>query len=250
MTLMDRRQAIRLSAKGLVGLMASFPLLKACAHPLEPGGPAPGLDSGFEAVDGGFEPVDWDTFLEQVAELAQIQFSPDWDQDGYVEDVRQLMARLDLDDPFLVDAYADYADQVRDFPEITQIYHEPAFEVAILEFEADELIPLHDHPDMTGVILCVSGAVDVENFTLLDETAEDSEFLLQRTAQTRMRALDIGTLTSRDSNIHSLKALEFTQMLDVFTPPYNEDRSNRSRWFRRAAAPLPGRDEIFAAWER
>ena len=66
----------------------------------------------------------------------------------------------------------------------------------------------------------------------------------------RMRALDIGTLTSRDSNIHGLRALEFTQMLDVFTPPYNDDRSERSRWFERATTPLPGRDEVFAAWER
>ena len=250
MTLMNRRQALRLSAKGLAGLMATFPLLKACAHPMGPEGSEPTTVAGDGPAPIEPGPIDWEDFLSQVGELAEIQFSPDWNQEAYVEDVRQLMARLNLEDPFLIQAYADYADQVRDFPEITQVHHEPTFEVTILEFEEGEFIPLHDHPDMTGVIMCVSGTVDVENFTLLEEPAEDSEFLLQRTAQTRMRSLDIGTLTSRNSNIHSLKALEFTQMLDVFTPPYNDDRSNRSRWFRRAVNPLPGRDEIFAAWER
>jgi hypothetical protein len=249
MTHIDRRTAIQLSAKGMVALMASLPLLKACAAPGATGAASGGINSGAPPlVDAG--PIPWDHFLEQVAALAEVQFTDDWDQAGYTADVQRLMQRLNLADPFLLDAYANYANNVRAFPEIDTIYHHDSFEVATLQFEAGETIDLHDHPDMTGVIMCISGTVDVENFTLLDEASPQSDYLLERTARWRMRDLDVGTLTATTSNIHGLQAIEFTQMLDVFTPPYNDDRSQRSRWFRRAAQPLANRPDVFEAWRR
>ena len=44
---------------------------------------------------------------------------------------------------------------------------EALFEVTTVVFEVGEAIEPHDHPDMTGVILCVLG-IHIENFDQLD----------------------------------------------------------------------------------
>ena len=280
-----RRRSIKLSAKGLAALMATAPFLAACGEasgsrtelelePIQDSG-LPGFtpDAGVaeEAVDAGIGmdesvrgmdmdtsesmegavsgAIDWEGFLDAVAELAQLQYTTGWDQESYVEDVAQLMLNLDLSDPVIVEAYAHYADEVRGFPEITEIYEEPGFELATLEFEAGEAIDLHDHPGMTGVILCVSGQVEIENFDLLEEPSIDGNLLLVRSGSVVLTAGMSATLTSERGNIHALRATRFTQLLDVFTPPYNDDRIARSRWYRRSAEHYLGRDEVFEAWE-
>ena len=65
MTLMNRRQALRLSAKGLAGLMATFPLLKACAHPMGPESSEPTTVAGDGPVPVELGPIDWEDFLSQ-----------------------------------------------------------------------------------------------------------------------------------------------------------------------------------------
>ena len=102
--------------------------------------------------------------FEQVDAIAELQFGDAWDMETYVTDAAKLMQALNLDDPVVVGAFADYANQVIDFPEIAPVYSGPLFEVVTLEFEPGEEIGLHDHPDMTGVILCVTGSVEIDNF--------------------------------------------------------------------------------------
>ena len=41
----------------------------------------------------------------------------------------------------------------------------------------------------------------------------------------------ISTLTSKERNIHRLRARELTQLIDIFTPPYTPQRIKTSRWF-------------------
>ena len=117
----------------------------------------------------------------------------------------------------------------------------------MLEFEPGEVIGLHDHPDMTGVIMCCSGRVEVENYTLLDERSASGNYLLRREAETVMSAGVIGTLTATTRNIHSLRATEFTQMLDVFTPPYDDYRSYASKWFTKEEQSYQDSEDVFEA---
>ena len=153
------------------------------------------------------------------------------------------------DDPTLLEAYSGYADSYAGFPEIDTIHENDLFELAILQFEEGESIELHDHPGMTGVILCVSGDVTVDNFDLLEEQSSGGGLLLERVANVRMIPGQVGTLTADRGNIHTLQAHTFTQLLDVFTPPYTTASIEAARWFQRAQLPYQGRDGVYEAWE-
>ena len=235
--------------------------------PAAPGDPEPGASDASPDEDSGEVPdaavdaeidaeidaapapsIDWESFLTDLAELAEGQFSPDWDQEGYVEDVIALMRLLDLDDAQVVALYENYVNATRDFPELTTAHDGGHFEVVIIQFEPGEHIPLHNHPDMTGVIFCLSGAIEIENFDLLQETSDDGNLLLRRTGDAALAPGDFATLTAERGNIHALTASEFTELLDVFTPPYDDARIRRYRWYERAEAPYDG-DAVYEAWE-
>ena len=209
----------------------------------------PMMAPDMEMQMGAPERLEWSHFLEQVEAIAELQFGDAWDMETYVTDAAKLMQALNLDDPVVVGAFADYANQVIDFPEIAPVYSGPLFEVVTLEFEPGEEIGLHDHPDMTGVILCVTGSVEIDNFDQVEPSQNENQFLLKRSAKQTLYPGDVATLTATRGNIHSLRATEFTQLLDVFTPPYNDDRSERSRWFEREQTPVQGLDgQTYRAW--
>ena len=191
-----------------------------------------------------------DSFLEQLAILASDQHQQNWDTQAHVDAVANLMAQLDLEAQVLVDALSAYSNDNMNFPEITTIHEDIEFEVAILQFEAEEEIDLHNHPDMTGVIYCLKGEVHIEGFNLLQETSSNGKLLIQQVEDVTITTGEIATLTPERSNIHYLKAMEFTELLDVFTPPYSAgDRRSRYRWYQREDTPIEGRTDVYEAWE-
>ena len=194
------------------------------------------------------EPMDWASFIVALGTLAEAQFSDDWDQASYVEEVAALMKLLDLEDAYFQSLYDGYVQVLGTFPELATVHEGGHFEVATVEFDAGDAIPLHNHPDMTGVIVCLSGVTRVESFDLLDETSPEGNLLLERVDDLTLTAGDHCTLTAKRGNIHSLVALEFTQLLDVFTPPYDEEKLLRYRWYEREQSPYQG-ETIFEAWE-
>lgn len=248
--MLNRRETIILTAKGLAALLSVSPFLTGCAsEPLDPeDDTGDGEPSPDEAESP--EPVDWSTFLADLALLAQTQFSEDWDEEAYVQDVSALMALLDLDDPDFVELYDNYVNYAQDFPEIATVHEDgDVFAVSILQFEAGEDIPLHNHPDMTGVILCVTGSVEIDNFDLLPETSENGNLLLQFVEGVTLVPGSFATLTGTRGNIHTVRATEYTELLDVFTPPYTQDRIARYRYYVRDSEPYSGSD-VYEAWER
>jgi len=246
--MLSRRLAVQLSAKGVMGLMAAAPVLGGCLRKPQgrlresPGSQATGAASNLGTVD-------WGRFIEELAELAEKQFSGAWDQEVHVTDVESLMRLLDLDDRRFADIYDGYVNAHGLFPEIRSAHDGGSFSVATIEFDAGDEIALHNHPDMTGVILCLSGAVEIESFDLLPNVGPDGKLRLQQVDQLRLTAGEFSTLTGRRGNIHGLVATEFTELLDVFTPPYAGERKKRFKWYERATEPLPGTN-TFEAWER
>jgi len=262
--MITRRRVVVLSAKGVAALMASAPFLGGCAGARSPKSTDTGVvgqDTGDVYASGtggttsstGSEtstsgPIDWDTFLVQLSVLADTQFSSGWDQEAYVEEVRALMNLLDLDDDKFQSLYDGYADAAGNFPELNTVHEKLAFEVATVEFDPGDTIPLHNHPDMTGVILCLSGQVEIDSFDLLDELSDRGGLLMQRTSLATVGPGDFSTLTGERGNIHGLVATQFTELLDVFTPPYDAARLTRYRWYERSEEPYEG-DDVFEVWE-
>ena len=195
------------------------------------------------------ERLDWDEFLKLCEELASAQFDDDWQQgqDTYTKKIAKLLNRLDIDDKKIVSFIDSYNNYSTNFPEIRTIHRKAEFQVSLIEFEADEVIPLHDHPDMTGVIICTHGEIEVTHYDKLIERSEQDLPLLQKERQLTMTPGDTATLTVNRGNIHELHAKEFTRMIDVFTPPYNRDRSTRSRYYWISKDAYEDRTDTFEA---
>ena len=67
--------------------------------------------------------------------------------------------------------------------------------------------------------------------------------LLKQIADVRCKAGDVSTLTTEARNIHALEANAFTQLVDVFSPPYNAERGRATKWFKLDDEPyqaIPG----------
>ncbi len=243
--MLTRRIFVGLSAHGLAALCGLLPLLKACGSPANPAKNQP------QGEDSAAEPLDWTTFLAGVDQLALEQFSGAWEQEAYVEEMATLMRRLSPQDPILLEELADAVGAIRNFPDIVTLVEGPdhSYDVAIVVFEEGEEIPLHDHPDMTGVILGLTGEVEIQSFNLLPELSASGALQLQRLAVSNVTPGVHATLTANRGNIHSLRAISRTELLDVFTPGYNQDRSVRSKWFTRSSTPVDGTTDIFEAEE-
>lgn len=191
----------------------------------------------------------WDTFLKSCENLSGAQFEDDWttNQDEYTKKIENLLVRLNLEDDKIVEFIESYNNFNSSFPEIRTIHRKTEFQVSLLEFEADEKIPLHDHPDMTGVVICTHGEIEVTHYDKLTETSEEDLPLIKKERDLTMTPGMTATLTVSRGNIHELRAKEFTRMIDVFTPPYNRDRSSRTRYYWIGKDTYEGRTDTFEA---
>jgi len=243
--MITRRHAVSLSVKGVAALLASVPHLPGCARHRV----AVGARAGRAPVPSDAEPMDWAGFVQSLSTLAEAQFSAGWNQEQHVEEVQALMQLLDLDDAKFEDVYDGYASAQRVFPAIKSVHNGGHFSVASLEFDPGDEIRLHNHPDMTGVILCVSGSIEVEAFNLLPTKSASGKLLMEQVLQEKLTPGVFASLTAEHGNIHRLVATEYTELLDVFTPPYDKERMTRYRWYERADEPIDG-GVVFEAWER
>ena len=223
----SRRLALQLSAKALVGLLAL---------------PRPVL-AGRRA-----DTVDWACFLDRLSALAEAQFSEAWAPDAYVEDVAALMGQLDLRDRHFRRLLRQYENTAAGMPSIRRAHGGGHFSVATLHFEPGESIDLHDHPRMTGVILGLRGTARLEAFDRLDAPDRPDRWRLRPAGIVNVNPGVHSTLTPDRGNVHALRADVFTELLDVFTPPYDAERKAAFRWYERASRRSP--DGTFAAWER
>ena len=120
------------------------------------------------------------------------------------------------------------------------------FAVCLLQFDVDETINPHNHPGMTGVILCASGEIHTKNYDLyksIEDLTIDGKHsgkcLLHQTSDMVMKKGDVSTLTS--------KARQVTQLIDIFTPPYNKERQENSLWYELDERPVAGSKNIYEA---
>lgn len=218
----DRRQFIRTSLPGFLGLTMALPSLTALA-------------TRANACNGRLDEnqtINWDAFLSAVEKEASRQHLDDWNEDGYVAKAAQLCARLNLKDEHLTKAFKaaskGLGNKRVDFDPLEK---QKDFHVTLLQFEKGEFISHHDHPDMTGVILCASGDIETWNYDLVGEKKDKEHVLLKETNHNILTKGSVSSLTSKARNIHRLEARKLTQLVDIFAPPYNRERIQKSSWY-------------------
>ena len=237
----DRREFLSLSLPSFLGVLTALPSLCALATRAN-------AAEGRLPADGAMH---WGAFLEAVAKEAEKQHLDAWNQDDYVGKIAGLASRLHLEDPVLTEGLAQLEVRLKqgkvDFHYLEKRID---FALCLVQFDVDERIRPHDHPGMTGMILCASGEIETANFDpveLPDFETPANRQLLKLAGQATLKKNDISTLTAKARNIHTLRARKVTQLVDIFTPPYNDERAEQSRWFELAPDPIEGHKDIFEA---
>ena len=136
----DRRHFIRTSLPGFLGLTIALPNLTTLA-------------TRANACHGRMpeiQPINWDAFLEAVEKEATRQHFDDWDESAYVTTAEKLCSRLNLKDEYLLEAFKKshrgLGNKRVDFEPLEK---QRNFHVTLLQFEKEEEISHHDHPEMT-----------------------------------------------------------------------------------------------------
>jgi len=201
----DRRSFITTSIPGLLGVTMALPALTAFAT----------RANAFEGRIRENAGLNWDAFLSAIEKEAAKQHLDNWNEVEYVKRAEAIMKRLNIQDPALDDAFLKAKKGIGnnriDF--VPMIEKRKDYHVTLLQFEKNEEIPHHDHPEMTGVILAATGEVEVWNYDLLAERENKEEVLLKQTSHAMLTKGQVSTLTSKERNIHRLKAKELTQLI-------------------------------------
>ncbi len=237
----DRREFLSLSLPGFLGVLTALPSLCALATRAN-------AAEGRLPEDGAMH---WEAFLEAVTNEADKQHLDSWDQDSYVKSIATLASRLHLEDPALTKAMEQISLRLKNGKvDFKYLEERVDFSLCLVQFDEGEIILPHDHPGMTGMILCASGEIETSNFDPIEleglKASEGHQFF-RRVAQGTLRKNEISTLTAKARNIHTLHAKKVTQLVDIFTPPYNKKRIEQSHWFEISPDAVPGHEDLFEA---
>jgi cysteamine dioxygenase len=241
----DRREFIKTSVPGFLGVLLSLPTL--CALATRANACQGRLPAG--------EPLHWDAFLEAVAKEAAKQHLDNWEQEDYLKKISALTRNLYLEDPVIAAAMTKVSERLKkDWVDFHDLEKRVDFAVCLLQFDVDETINPHNHPGMTGMILCASGEIHTKNYDLyksIEDLTIDGKHsgkcLLHQSSDVLMKKGDVSTLTAKARNIHTLKARQVTQLIDIFTPPYNKERQENSLWYELDERPVAGSKNIYEA---
>jgi hypothetical protein len=238
----DRRHFIKTSIPGFLGISMALPAITAFATRAN-------AYQGRLKADGS---INWDAFLSAIEIEAKKQHLDSWSELAYVKKASAIAARLDLKDPNLEKAFkhAKKKGVGNKRVDFSKLEKQIDYHVTLVQFEKNEQIMHHDHPEMTGVLLCATGEVEVWNYDLFAEKENKKDVLLKQTSHAMLAKGQVSTLTSKERNIHRVAAKEFTQLVDVFAPPYDKKRIADSNWYNVDTEGYKGKDKLFEATRR
>lgn len=103
-------------------------------------------------------------------------------------------------------------------------------------------IPLHDHRQLFGAIVCAAGEVEIRSFDRVAGTVEDAEVVLQETARTWLTPGRYSLLTRNRDNVHEFRAGKAgVRLLDLFVWLDDDARSHDLVWVDDPAGSPPDR---------
>ncbi len=247
----QRREFVKLS-------LASFAAVALQLNGLS----ALGLNANkFNGFSGTKPSLNWEAFLEEISKLAKTQHTKNWNQSEYIKAVQMVLLQCNFPEfDNFKKATANYKDVRKNWFEHELLHKEIDFQISLLQFEKGEYISHHDHPSMCGVIKMVTGNALVKNYSIHEllekeetKTYGDKSFvlkscLIKKENEEILLPNKISSLTESEGNIHSLMPNEFTQLVDIFTPSYNEKSDKETKWFTvNETEPFDGMNNIYEA---
>jgi hypothetical protein len=229
-----RREFIRMSLLTFAGISLGINSISAKAL----------RANAFNGYLGTNPKLNWDAFLTQISSKAKVQNTHLWKEVEYLEAVKKLLLQCNFPEFENVKLSIDnYKNNRPDLFEHTLLHTEIDFQVSLFQFEKGEYISHHDHPKMCGVINVISGEMDISNYSFDKNEGEKVAYnngdqsycmqpcILKKEKNELLKAGDVSILTSTDSNIHEVMPNSFAQLIDIFTPAYNAENDNATKWF-------------------
>ncbi len=187
----------------------------------------------------------WSTFLRRLEQTAQQQHAITWNQTGYVREIAELVKRVPL--RAVSASKCSSVPPLAAQPAFNDLLHTADVQVSLISFAKGQFIPHHDHPAMTGVMVCAVGGVEVYEYDPLGAPATGFQ-VIRSCGHETLHPGDVSTLTAMARNIHFVRAMVDSQLIDIFTPPYTQDRIDATRWFEVNPTPLGGTGDRFRAY--
>jgi cysteamine dioxygenase len=107
------------------------------------------------------------------------------------------------------------------------IYESSLISLSLFIIKKGQLLPIHNHPNMNGLIKVIHGEGTIKSFTTINS---DSNNPLIQTTQDYSKLIkenvsEIITLSPLSNNIHEIRASDNCDLvfLDLLTPPYEND---------------------------
>ncbi|KAJ8684284.1 hypothetical protein QAD02_020076 [Eretmocerus hayati] len=137
---------------------------------------------------------------------------------------------------------------------VIDIYENQDITIAIFILKSGVKLPMHDHPDMHGLLKVISGIVQIDSFSIDPETDDGSRRSSQIPAVRHPSVIVKHTdsacvLTPVLRNLHEITCLEGPcAFLDVLSPPYDTGdfgEGKRPCTFYKVAAGLEKSENVY-----
>ncbi|KAL6182958.1 hypothetical protein ACLB2K_044369 [Fragaria x ananassa] len=195
--------------------------------------------------------------VEAIYELCKKTFTPSGSAPPSAEAVRKLSSLLDAVHPADVGLQEENPDDDRGLgffrldnlnrvsrwtQPITylNVYEGDTFTMCIFCFPTSSAIPLHDHPGMTVFSKVLYGSLHVRAYDWVEPSLESKgsnnfPVRLAKLAVDKVVTAPCGTSVlypNSGGNLHSFTAVTPCAVLDILTPPYNEDLGRKCTYYR------------------
>ena len=98
------------------------------------------------------------------------------------------------------------------------IFEEDLLSLKIFSMSSGTYFPIHDHPEMIGLIYLISGEISYSNYSILSQNSEKTYVKL--VSNGNLRSSEFMTLAPKYQNLHKITATANSLLFDIFIPNY------------------------------
>lgn len=109
-----------------------------------------------------------------------------------------------------------------------EILHDPVMTAVIIVIPPGQRLPLHDHPNMLGLIKVLHGQVRLSTYSKLGHALDGRQEAVRTQDLILSRLSYPQVLTPSTNNVHAIEfhsgegGKEYAAFLDILSPPYND----------------------------
>ena len=158
------------------------------------------LENYLSAAAVSLEPPDEDTWTrlnDVFSALAKLRNSGKISESSYIAKILDALKGFA---PAPAQSPSTLLRQLR-HPIFTELRRTDEYQLTLIQMSANQVIPLHDHPQITGICKCLAGKVDVSGYRVIAQESE-SDFLFASAGTKMLRKGDTFVVTQQGVNIH------------------------------------------------